>query len=127
VSKWFTANILALSLYKIKIIKFVTDNSPQCALGVGYTGKYIEESANTKFLSLEIDNHLNWENHTDQMIPELSGTCYAVRSVFRIVDIDTLKSIYFGYFHFIMKYGIIFWAVHLTVKGYLLYKRKSLE
>jgi hypothetical protein len=30
----------------------------------------IEESANTKFLGLQIDNHLNWKNHIDQMIPK---------------------------------------------------------
>jgi hypothetical protein len=43
VSKWFTAKKLAPGLDKTKIIKFITNNSPQCALKVGYNGKYIEE------------------------------------------------------------------------------------
>jgi hypothetical protein len=86
-------NKLAQSLGKTKIIKFVTNNSPQCALSIGYNGKYVEESANTKFLGLQSDNHLNWKNRIDQMITKLSGACYAVRSVFPIVNIDTLKSI----------------------------------
>jgi hypothetical protein len=43
VSKWFTANKLALSLDKTKIIHFVTNNSPQCALSIGYNGKHISE------------------------------------------------------------------------------------
>jgi hypothetical protein len=79
-------------------------------LSIGYNGKHIEESANTKSLGLQNDNHLNWKNHIDHIVPKLSGACYAVRSVFHIVSIDTLKSIYFAYFHSVMKYGIIFWS-----------------
>jgi hypothetical protein len=41
----FTVNKLALSLDKAKIIKFI-------ASSIGYNGKYIEESANTKSLGL---------------------------------------------------------------------------
>jgi IS1 family transposase len=44
------------------------------------------------------------------MIPKLSGACYAVRSMFHISNINTLKSIYFAYFHSIVQYGIIFWG-----------------
>jgi hypothetical protein len=61
-----------------------------------------------KFLGLQIDNHLNWTNHIDKLIPKLSGACYAVRSMFHIRNTDTLKSVYFAYFYSIMKYGIIF-------------------
>jgi len=28
---------------------------------------------NMKFVGLQIDNHLNWKDHTEQMIPKLSG------------------------------------------------------
>jgi hypothetical protein len=61
------------------------------------------------------------------MILKLSGAYCAVRSVFRIISIDTLKSIYFACFHSIMKLEYFLGVIHLTVKGYLLYKRKLLE
>jgi hypothetical protein len=51
-----------------------------------------------------------WKNHIDQMVPKLSGACYAVRSMYHISNINTLKPIYFAYFHSIIKYGIIFWG-----------------
>jgi hypothetical protein len=35
---------------------------------------------------------------------------YAVRSMYHVSNINTLKSIYFAYFQFIIKYGIIFWG-----------------
>jgi hypothetical protein len=67
---------VALNLDKANIIKFITNNSPQYALSIGYKGKSIEGSVNTKFLGLQIDNHLNWTDHIDQMIPKLCGACY---------------------------------------------------
>jgi hypothetical protein len=74
-SKWSTANKLALSVDKTKLIKFVTDIPPQCVLSIDYNGKYVEESANTKLLGLQIDNHLNWKNHIDQMIWKWGVLC----------------------------------------------------
>jgi hypothetical protein len=103
-SKWFTAHKLALNLDKTNIVKFITNNSPQYTLSIGYNDKCIEEKVNTKFLGLQIDNHLNWKNHIDQLVPKLNGACYADRSM---LHISTLKSIYFAYFHSLMKYGII--------------------
>jgi hypothetical protein len=38
ISKWFTANRLALNLDKTNIT-FITNNSPQYALSIGYNGK----------------------------------------------------------------------------------------
>jgi len=34
---------------------------------------------NIKFLGLQIDNHLNWRKHTEQVIPKLRTACYAIR------------------------------------------------
>jgi hypothetical protein len=61
------------------VMKFVTKNMAHCPLTIGYKGKYIEEVVNTKFLDLHLDNHLNWNNHIDQIIHNLSAACYAVR------------------------------------------------
>jgi hypothetical protein len=44
------------------------------------------------------------------MIPKLSGTCYAVRSVVHISNINTVKSIYYACFHSVIKCGVIFWG-----------------
>ena len=63
---------------------------------------------NTEFLGIQIGNDINWKNHIDQMIPELSGAWYAVRLTVYISNTTTLKSIYDAYFHSIIIYGIIF-------------------
>jgi hypothetical protein len=78
-------------------------NSPHCAMTIGYKDKYIEETVYSKFLGLHLDNHLNWKDHIDQIIPKLRGVCYTVRWMFHISNINILKSIYFAYSHSITK------------------------
>jgi hypothetical protein len=105
-SKWF--NNLVLNLAKTNIINFITHKSPQHDLKIVYDDKYIEDSINTKFLGLQIHNHLNWKNHTELMIPKLSRAFYEIRSMSHNSSTDTLRSIYFACFHSIMKCGNIF-------------------
>jgi hypothetical protein len=69
--KLFAANKLIRNLDKVSIMKFITNNSSHSTLHIGYKDKYIEEIINTKLLGLQIDNHLNWKNHIEQMIPKL--------------------------------------------------------
>jgi hypothetical protein len=108
--EWFAANKLILNLEKPNVMKFVTKNMSHCALTIGYIDKYIEEVVSTKFLGIHLDNHLNWNNHIDQIIPKLSAACYTVRQMYHFINQNTRKSIYFTYFHSVVKYGIIFWG-----------------
>jgi hypothetical protein len=89
--KWFAVNKLTRNLDKTNIIKFIIYNSPQFPISIGYEDKYIEEAVHTKFLGLQIDSHLNLKTHIDQLVPKLSGACYAVRSLSHISNIDTQK------------------------------------
>jgi hypothetical protein len=61
---------------------------------------------NLKEHGLQIDNHMNWKNHTEQMIPKLSVACCAVRSMGHISNINILKSIYCACCNSVIKYGI---------------------
>jgi len=70
--KWFAANNLVLNLVKMNIMKFITNSSSHSTLHIGYKENYVEETVNTKSRGLQIDNHLNWKNQTEQMIPKLS-------------------------------------------------------
>jgi hypothetical protein len=77
-SKWFTSDKVVLCLDKTNIVTFITNKSSQFDLKIGYNEKYIEDSTNTKFFGLQIDNHLNWKNHIFPVIPKLSRPCYVI-------------------------------------------------
>jgi hypothetical protein len=53
-SKWFTANKLALNLDKTNIIKLTTISVLHCPLNIGCNDKYIEEIAQAKFLGYKL-------------------------------------------------------------------------
>jgi hypothetical protein len=67
--------------------------------------KLIKETKNTKHLELAIDSSLSWKDHIVQMMLKLGRACYAIRY---LMSLDTLRTIYFSYFHSILSYGIIF-------------------
>jgi hypothetical protein len=108
-------------------MKFIPKNSAHSAIQFGHKEKYTEEAMNTKCLGLQIDDHTNSKNHVTEMIPRLSVACYAVRSMVHIGNINTLKSIYYAYFHSIIKYGIIFWGNFFnSEKNFTLQKKTEL-
>jgi hypothetical protein len=110
VIKWSAASELVTNLDKTNVLKFITNNTSHSTLYIGYKVKYIEETVNTKFLGLHTDNHINWKNHIEQMIPHLSAVRYAVRSTVHISNINTLKSIYYCIMSIWYKTWKTFWG-----------------
>jgi hypothetical protein len=124
-NKWIKANKLTLNSDKTNFMKFCINNKTWVNLNIGYDDKTIEEVETTKFLGLQIDNNLKWKKHIQYIIPKLSSACFAMRTITSLMKTETLKLVYFAYFHSIMSYGIIFWEIRWTAKKYCTSKRKS--
>jgi hypothetical protein len=95
--KCFATNKLVLNLDKTSVMKFITNYLWYSTLHIGYKGKYVEQTVNTEFLGLQIYNHLNRMNYTEQIISKLSGAYYAVSSIIIISNINILKWIYYAF------------------------------
>jgi hypothetical protein len=59
---------------------------------------------------VHIDNHVNWKNHVEQILPKLSVACFSIRNLIHSLNLDILHMLYFVYFHSLFQYGIIFWG-----------------
>jgi hypothetical protein len=92
--EWFDTNQLVLNVEKTNTVKFTTTNLPHYPLAVRYADKHIKETTTTKFLGIQIDNHLNWKSHIDHIIRRLSAACFAARRLFHILNIDALLCIH---------------------------------
>ena len=92
---------------KTNIIKFTPKNSLLSPMAMEYANKLKNETISTRFLGMQINNHLNWKKHIDQILPKLSTACFLSRRLFHIPNIDVLRMVYFAYFHSIIKYGLI--------------------
>jgi hypothetical protein len=53
---------------------------------------------------------LSWRTHINTIITKLSSTSFAMRVVKPFLSQDSLKMVYYSYFHSIMTYGLIFWG-----------------
>jgi len=63
-----------------------------------------------KSLGLTLDNSQSWKKHIEAIVPKLSAATFAMRVVQPFVSLDSLKFIYYSYFHSVLTYGIIFWG-----------------
>jgi hypothetical protein len=91
-------------------MQFVTKTSSLKDLHVMCKNKEIANTCNTKFLGLTLDNIFSWKSHVDAIVPRLSSACFAVRAVKPFLSQESLKIVYFSYFHSIMTYGLVLWG-----------------
>jgi hypothetical protein len=94
------------------ILHYITNkrHSYQYADLISHGNKKIANTCNTKFLGITLDNTLSWKTHIDTIIPKLSSACFVIRSVKPFLSQESLKMLYYSYFHSIIMYGLIFWG-----------------
>ena len=110
-NRWFHSNLLFLNFEKTHFLQFLTTNTNVTKLHLTYDNTQISNIEHSKFLGLMINNRLTWQNHIDLMIPKLNSATYVIRSLKPLLNIETLKKVYFSFAHSILSYGIIFWGI----------------
>jgi hypothetical protein len=53
---------------------------------------------------------LCWKYQVDQLLPELSTACYAIKVLKPFMTQETLVTVCYAYCHSIMNYNIILWG-----------------
>jgi hypothetical protein len=95
---------------KTNIIKFSPSHFLHSHLINEHNSTTISELPETKFLGVQIDNHLKWKCHIDCILTKLSTAGFVIRQLFYVRNLQTLRMAYFAYFHSVVRYGIIFWG-----------------
>lgn len=106
---WLDDNCLVANLSKTKLMMFhQRKNTPE--VRVNYNNQPVTETRVTKFLGLNIDNQLTWNDHTIDLCARLSKHSYMLYRLRGIVSMDTLVIAYHAYVASTLRYGIIFWG-----------------
>ena len=92
---WLKCNKLSLNINKTKYIIFRSTKNPSdvSQIGVSINGQVIEKVDSTKFLGVEIDKHVNFKKHIDQLTNKLSkyvGLFYKLRHILPLSALLTL-------------------------------------
>jgi len=110
IHEWFNANLISLNWEKTHFMHFTTKNNFLSDFDIIYKDKKLTIADSIKFLGLTLDNLLSWRKHIEAIIPKLSAATFAMWIVQFFLSLDSLKLIYYSYFHSILTYGIIFWS-----------------
>ena len=94
---------------------------------IEYEDEQINIANETKFLGPYINNNLSWKTHIEIIKNNLSSAFYVMRLVKPYVTTDTLKVIYYSFFHSIMSYGLYSGGTPQTVLRFSGYKRRLSE
>jgi hypothetical protein len=107
INKWFTTNLLSVNSDKTQYMQFVPKISSLIDLCVMYKNKEIANTCNTKLLGLTLNNTFPLKNHIDAIVHKLSSPCFAVKAVNPFLSQESLRMVYFSYFHSIMTFGLL--------------------
>jgi hypothetical protein len=107
--KWFQ-NQFVLNLDKTKMLEFTPTAATCYPLNLMLHNKSLKEVEMMKFLGLQLDNHLTCKGHRDSLLHNLSTVCFLMRKLYYILNINCLKTVYYAYYHSLVKYGIIYWG-----------------
>jgi hypothetical protein len=110
INEWFKANLLTLNFDKTHFMQFSTKYGNMMDISVTHNNSQISSIPDTKFLGLIIDSTLSWKGHIEWLMSRLSSAIYAIRSIKTCTSLESMRSVYFYYFHPIMTFGVIFWG-----------------
>lgn len=130
VRHWLDTNLLTLNIDKTQYMTFSIRkhnfpnncpkpiihscshniNTPETSPNINCTCLTLKSSKEVKYLGIIIDDQLRWEAHISDTVKRLRKLCHIFCSLRSILDLKTLRSVYFALFQSIATYGIMGWG-----------------
>jgi hypothetical protein len=116
VSHWFLSNQLLTNASKSFVLKFTPSKLTYCPLNLIHNDQVLSEQDVIKFLGLHLDRHLSWETHLHHLLSKLGLVCFIMRKLSHVLNIESLRIVYFTHFQSLILYGLIFWGTPANMK-----------
>ncbi|XP_054276461.1 uncharacterized protein LOC128995464 [Macrosteles quadrilineatus] len=126
-STWCSENHLVLNSSKTKLMEFYNRKKPEPPPILTLDGVLLETCSETKYLGLHITENLNWGTHVDAIAPRLSSVTYLLFRLQKLVDIEILLKVYYGCFHSIISYGLVFWGGCSEAKRIFILQKRAIR
>ena len=111
VSEWLAVNKLSLNVKKTVYLNFgsycisIPHNLQICINNVPIEQKYF-----FKYLGINFDSNLKWDTHIKYILDKTRYLPFLFYKLAKIMQPETLKMIYYAYFHSLINYGNIAWG-----------------
>ena len=111
VVQWLRSNKISLKEDKTKLVLFSPKRKQITKhLNFQISGKKMETSNRVKYLGIQIDQHLNWNEHIKNIIPKLSRAIGVLSKICHYVPKFLLKTIYYSIFNSHLIYACQVWG-----------------
>ena len=109
--QWLRANKISLNADKTELVIFSLKRKQITKhLNFRISGQKIEISTRVKYLGIQIDQHLNWNEHIKNIIPKLSRAIGVLSKICHYVPKFLLKTIYYSIFNSHLIYACQVWG-----------------
>jgi hypothetical protein len=125
--KWFKINQLVLNADNTCSVKFLFSKASIYPLHLTYTDQSLSVMDAIKFLGLHLDSHLLWKTHTSVLVKKLSSVCFVIRKLACLLNIGTLRIVFFAHFQSLINYGIIIWGSSTTMQNVFLIQKRIIR
>ena len=112
--QWFCANKLTLNIEKTVYMVFNRGNHTLNDWNLVLGDKSIKRVKNTKFLGMWVDEHLDWKQHTRNLVSRLKCGLGMLQRSCSLLSPYAKKLLYFGQVHSHLTYGIGVWGPMLS-------------
>ena len=110
-TQWFRDNSLSLNSEKTSYILFKNVNRNPNFEGNIYIGsKTINKVSHTKFLGVNIDEHLSWNTHVQNLALKLTSGVYSLNMARNMLSVESKKLIYFSNVYSHLNYAVSAWG-----------------
>ena len=85
-------------------------NSIPHGLNIQINNIPLEQENEVKYLGIIFDSNLKWDKHVEYILNKTKYLAFLMFKLSKIMNPDTLKLIYYAFFHSLINYGIIAWG-----------------
>ena len=120
-------NGLKLNCSKTQIICFKTiQNKEDFVLQINGEEEIVKQANLTKFLGVQVQNNLKWNEYILILSKRLSTVCFQMTVLQNVTDLKTKMIVYYALFHSLLLYGIEFWGNHGNAESIFKIQKKKI-
>lgn len=125
---WCSSNDLVLNSKKTDLLLYTPIGiKPDSSLLIRSGSNSLIQKNQVKFLGLQMDKHLSWEAHINDLSSRLATKNFMIRRLRDSVNINTLKTFYYGSINSILLYGIICWGNCSGINQIFIHQKRILR
>ena len=109
------------------IMKFTSSKRQAGNFQLTHHNTVLNGADNVKFLGLQLDNNIKWNNHIHKTVNKLNSVCFLLRRMNPIFNTNTLKMIYHAFSILLWNSVYPFGGSQQIAKKYFYNRRERLE